>query len=392
MEFVPESKVFTTLKDKAKEQEFHAVESQVVQKNHDIHLFYYTWYRSEKYDGYWKAWDSPVVEHWDREEETFTTSSQPKPPLDISSNFYPMLGPYSSLQKWVVREHLNQIKSTGVTVVSISWFGESSYTELRMIESILDLCEENQIKANFQFEEYPERTIVDVKNGIQTLQQHFGSHNAFYRVESKNQRPLFYIRDSYRIPSEKWASILSPKGQWSIRGTKFDALVIGLYIDQLEHEEILESRFDGIYTLFGSSGFTEGSSPLRWREISIWAKEHGLLFIPTVAPGYKDTKIRPWNSHNTKQRKAGEYYTRMWEAAIHSCADFISINSFNNWAEGTQIEPAIQQQFEATQDNQKIVYDNYNPRLFDFYLRKTRELVKVKQTIQSQIDCVLGGF
>ena len=37
----------------------------------------------------------------------------------------------------------------------------------------------------------------------------------------------------------------------------------------------------------------------------------------------------------------GEYYAHMWERAIADGADMVSITSYNEWGEGTQIEPAV---------------------------------------------------
>lgn len=38
---------------------------------------------------------------------------------------------------------------------------------------------------------------------------------------------------------------------------------------------------------------------------------------------------------------AGAYYAHMWERAIADGADLVSITSYNEWGEGTQIEPAV---------------------------------------------------
>ena len=37
----------------------------------------------------------------------------------------------------------------------------------------------------------------------------------------------------------------------------------------------------------------------------------------------------------------GEYYRRFWERAIAERADMVSITSYNEWREGTQIESAV---------------------------------------------------
>lgn len=66
-----------------------------------------------------------------------------------------------------------------------------------------------------------------------------------------------------------------------------------------------------------------------------------LVFIPSVGPGYDDTRIRPWNGSNKRSREAGAYYRQMWSDAIHIDTDIITITSYNEWGEGTQIEPAV---------------------------------------------------
>lgn len=50
---------------------------------------------------------------------------------------------------------------------------------------------------------------------------------------------------------------------------------------------------------------------------------------------------RPWNEANTKERGDGRYYDFMWKEAIAVKPRLVSITSFNEWHEGTQIEPAL---------------------------------------------------
>lgn len=60
-------------------------------------------------------------------------------------------------------------------------------------------------------------------------------------------------------------------------------------------------------------------------------------FIGTVMPGYDDTRIR---NTRVRDRANGDYYRRSWQAAIDSNAQAVIINSWNEWFEGTQIEPS----------------------------------------------------
>ena len=44
-----------------------------------------------------------------------------------------------------------------------------------------------------------------------------------------------------------------------------------------------------------------------------------------------------------RQRQQGATYDRMWKGAIRSNADLVTVTSYNEWQEGTQIEPARSQ-------------------------------------------------
>lgn len=47
------------------------------------------------------------------------------PPDDIGSNYYPMLGCYSSRDMAVIDQHLQWIRSTGAGTIAVSWLPRS---------------------------------------------------------------------------------------------------------------------------------------------------------------------------------------------------------------------------------------------------------------------------
>jgi len=61
--------------------------------------------------------------------------------------------------------------------------------------------------------------------------------------------------------------------------------------------------------------------------------------VATVMPGYNDLRTGRGNAF-VVDREGGAYYERSWQAAIGSAPDWIVINSFNEWPEGTYIEPS----------------------------------------------------
>jgi hypothetical protein len=75
-----------------------------------------------------------------------------------------------------------------------------------------------------------------------------------------------------------------------------------------------------------------------FRRFCAEAHARRLACLPSVGPGY-DAR-RGSDDPHVKPRRNGATYDAMWRAAISSGADQVTITSFNEWHEGTQIEPA----------------------------------------------------
>jgi len=116
--------------------------------------------------------------------------------------------------------------------------------------------------------------------------------------------------------------------------------------------------------------------------LALRARESGILFVPSVGPGYNDVRVRPWNAANTRDRQHGAYFERGFSAAVESRPAMISITSFNEWHEGTQIEEAVPKQ---TADHR---YADYAPQGSDFYLNLSRKwsAVFAQQKLEQQLQ------
>ena len=126
-----------------------------------------------------------------------------------------------------------------------------------------------------------------------------------------------------------------------MRGTSTDSVMIGLWLHHHHGRDLKESGFDGVYTYFGTDGFSYGSTTTNWMSMCKFAAAQNMLCDISVGPGYNDSLIRPWNAHNSRARGEGQYYSRMWNKALHALPQVVSITSYNEWGEGTQIEPAM---------------------------------------------------
>jgi glycoprotein endo-alpha-1,2-mannosidase len=253
-------------------------------------IFYYPWYGTPARDGAWEHWLGPGGSA-----------------LGISSNYYPARGLYSSSDRRVAAAQMREIAATGVREIVYSWWGWGSPEDVRL-PIVMRPANAVGLSVAVHLEPYAGRTQESVADDIEHLQM-LGINRFFVYQPFENIGP----------------------GDWA-------ALRKGAPGVQLFAETGLVGRaaaagFDGIYTYdvlhWGGSTF---------RRLCRQAHQAGLLCLPSVGPGYKAS--RATGDLRVKPRRDGATYDAMWKAAIHSAADGVTVTSYNEWHEGTQIEPA----------------------------------------------------
>jgi competence/damage-inducible protein CinA-like protein len=336
---------------------YDSVKAGYSQSHNNVHAFYYPWYGNPQTD--------ESYYHWNHQQSVKEGKPRSYPGgNDIGANFYPKLGCYSSNSDQDLEAHMLMLRQAKVGVICSSWWGKDSYTDKAM-PRLLDAAARHNIKVCFHIEPFPGRDAQTTRDAIVYIIDKYGSHQAFYRHGKDKPRPMFYVYDSYLTPAEQWITILAPEGSQTIRNTKYDSVVIGLWVKEHEQRFMTEGHFDGYYTYFATDGFTYGSTIKNWPTLAEWAKQNGKIFIPSVGPGYVDLRIRPWNDVNTRDRQNGAYYDQEFAAAIAVHPPVISITSFNEWHEGTQIEPAVPKEIPD------FKYLDYGPHEPEYYLDRT---------------------
>lgn len=342
--------------------------------NYYIHAFYYAWYGNPKFDGKYIHWDHPQLPHWDYKVAQGYPQARHVPPDDIGSNFYPSLGAYSSRDPSIIESHMQQLRTAAIGVLAVSWYPPNKNDDNGapmddFVPLLLEVAHKYHIKVAFHIEPYKDRDEVNMFTNVKYIIEKYGEHPAFFKYRTPNTGkllPLFYVYDSYLMNSEQWAKLLKHTESNSIRDTPYDAIFIALLVEEKHKRDILTAGFDGVYTYFATNGFSYGSTQRNWDSMKAFCEDNNLIFIPSVGPGYIDTSIRPWNFQNTRNRINGKYYETSLSAALQARPDFISITSFNEWHEGSQIEMAIPK-------TSQTVYLDYLPNKPAIYLEITRK-------------------
>lgn len=318
-----------------------------------VAAFYYPWYRTPDVDLYWDHWGGGNF----------------RPPLDIASDFYPVLGAYSIADPAILAQHFAWLRGAGVGVIVSSWWGARS-REDQAVPLLLDIAERYGIKVAFHIEPYSWRTAVRLLDDVRYLYSQYGDHPAFFRTTasshwSPDDRPkgLFYLW-SARFPNPDAAAVEA--SYWRDTIDAIHALPDGgvVLADETVTDWVDDGHFDGLYSyavldLDEGDGYSwaRGLPPDAW-------------YVPGVNPGFSARRIG-YPADLYAPRRDGATYEERWRAALDVgvAPALVTITSFNEWHEGTQIEPAAV----GATNGLGYRYENYSPLPPEGYLTLTRQ-------------------
>jgi len=284
--------------------------------------FYYPWYGNPEVAGASGQWS-----HWkgvDREAKQIDTSTH-----------YPKLGPYDSHDPHSVAQHSAWAKQAGIDGWIVSWWGHKSFSD-RAMDRILQSAHAAGLDVTIYYETVPNPKTPDTAAAdIVALLKRYGEHPAWLRVDGK---PVVFVygRAVGELGLIDWAEAVSRINKQYAAG----AVVIGDRISRTA-----AAVFDGIHT-YNTAGRLKDKSP---DDAQAWAREtfpdwvrtadaFGRISTLTVIPGYDDTKIR--SPGLNVPRDGGRLYRTQWQEAIAADPHWVLITSWNEWHEGSEIEPS----------------------------------------------------
>jgi glycoprotein endo-alpha-1,2-mannosidase len=322
----------------------------------EVQIFYYPWYKTPPFDHRWDHWTFGIE----------GTNQKRIAPDDPAITDWPQRGLYSSADPKIVAGDMQQIHALGVSVVVVSFWGPHSDTDQRM-PLILDQAQRYGLRVTVMFEP-AWKTLADLTAWQHYVIDRYGSHPAFYRNPSQHL-PLIYVFDPLRVrnpvtwPVTAWHTFLGTAGHGGVRRTKYDSLFMGDAETPQQVLHVATLGFDGAFTYLANADLA------KYPAMAQAAAATHIAFIPSVGPGFDALRIRPTDKASVRPRDSGRYYTTMADLAIAQHPHIITITSWNEWHEGTQIEPAIDH---VTPKHRFVGYGAMGP---DGYLTLTRQWV-----------------
>jgi hypothetical protein len=256
-----------------------------------VAVFYYAWYGTPRLDGAWLHWGQ----------------GQFQPPQGIGSTYYPRRGPYSSGDPELLRDQMREIAGAGIDTVVVSWWGPGSMED-RRLRPVAAAARAAGLSVALHVEPWQGRTpdvVVDALRGLRGL----GIRDV-------------YVYDSTTATDDAWRAALArlPGGMRVFAHTSLPG-------------KARKGGFQGLYTY--DVLVNDGSS---FRRMCAGAHRLGLACAPSVGPGFDS--LRATGEPRVRPRSDGRWYDHMWASAVRAHPDVVTITSYNEWHEGTQIEPA----------------------------------------------------
>lgn len=286
----------------------------------EVLAFYYTWYGRPERHNRWVHWDGV----------------KPDQHEIATSTHYPARGAYDSHDPELIDWHIDLAKSNGLTGFIATWWGQRTFDD-RAFQVLLERAEQKNFKVTVYWETAPgegENQVIRAVNDLAYVLQQYGASRAFLKV---NGRPVIFVygRVMGEVPLDSWPAIITGARK---RAGDFLLIADG-------YQAAYARLFDGVHT-YNVCGWVQGKPPAELRAYSAnsyagavkLAKDQGAIACVTIIPGYDDTKIRKPGLN--AERQTGQTYRVLWEEAIKADPDWVLITSWNEWHEGSEIEPS----------------------------------------------------
>lgn len=255
--------------------------------------------------------------------------------------------PYFSTDATVMTRHVQQAKGAGIDGFVQSWYGPepSQQTEPNFAQ-LLNISSANGFTAAVTFE--PVNPFLPDNNArisaLQTLLATHAQHPAYLRVDG---RPVIYFWATWALSVDDWRAIRNAADPgysaiWIAEGGNADYLSV---FDGMHMYNVAWSATPGEVNV-GIGGRTRAAA-------NIYG---GYKYWSAVAmPGFNDSLLGRGDNTIVRDRGDGAFLRNSFNGAVRSNPDLIVITSFNEWPEGSHIEPSAE--------------------FGDYYLNLTRELI-----------------
>jgi len=314
---------------------------------------------------------------------------------------HPFLGEYNSRDGKVISQHIDWAKKAGIDFFVMEWVGPKTWEDITLKDYYCPSPSSSEIKfcihydSSFalnkfkigNFEDQPsfdfnEEYSVGRKKGekfiadFDYLADHYFSHPQYLKIDGSPVVMIYNVSafrnvsdyfNKLRINMEKrgiklfligdvvyWAGVKLSKKNLSFIFNSSPKEILKVFSRSLrrfstsnyEKDFSLTKYFQAItsYNLYHESRLTNflRNVDSLYQKFQKYSNFHNIYFVPSVMPAYNDKSLKG-RSRPALERLDGKFYEDFWGIANKYCdprLNIILVTSFNEWHEGTEIEPS----------------------------------------------------
>ena len=325
---------------------------------------YMPWYTARPYSDQW-GW------HWTMNH--FDPEKQSGGKREIASKFYPLIGPYDSGDPDVLEYHLLLMKMAGIDGVIVDWYGLTDFRDYAILHRnttrVLQHCERLKMKFVICYEDQTIPALVEGKRiskrdrvshavkEIDWLGKYWFKSGSYAK---QNGKPVLLSFGHSGLTKAEWARCIS---QLASPVTYFSQ----------------DIRREGAV---GGFGWPSPKAGMKQVDRFLVDSKNWPSAIPAAFPRFDDIY---------KKAGVGEGYPKLADndgrtlkstlaKAISSKASIVQIATWNDWGEGTQIEPSRELKYRDLQIVQSILREQRMTTLKEDDLLLPHQLLKLRRT------------
>jgi hypothetical protein len=292
--------------------------------------FHYPWYGTPAGPtGRWRHWNHPRVALPGGRILGFHDPGREVAPgrLDLGSTHYPAHGPYDSADPALIDRQFALAREAGLDGFVVSWWGRES-EEARVFGRLLAAARRVGLVLAPYYEaaELAGRGPAGVAIDLEALLDAHGREPAWLRVDGV---PVVFVYGAQRLRP----------GAWEYVRRRLHAAGRRLYVVGDSHRAPWLPLFEALH-VYSPVRFLAGGGDLEpaYREWAATARKVEVPFFPAAAPGFDDRAVRLPGT--VLDRRDGATYDATWEAVMTVDPPWALVATWNEWHEGSEIEPS----------------------------------------------------
>jgi glycoprotein endo-alpha-1,2-mannosidase len=279
--------------------------------------------------------------------------------IQNSTNF-PAEGAYDSHDRAILERQAAAAHTAGISGFIASWWGRGSFED-QGVPLLLEAAGRHGLVVSAYYEKVDgDDSTSRIRSAIADLRYllaRYGANKVWLRAAGS---PVIFVygRALHALKPSDWTEVIAQLRQNNPGG-------VVLIADSFSPDYV--SVFDGAST-YNVTGQTQHKTPAETRAWAhaaypkMIAAARGKISTLTVIPGYDDRNTGRSPPRPITDRYGGETYRALWQEAIKANPDYVLITSWNEWHEGSEVEPSVEYGSRLLEDTEAFSHEFLNRR------------------------------